>query len=61
MAVEAIDLSIKSLKRQVLDDTEEINEGFNDLIQQVDALIAVKLGVKRTHAFNKQAKATPVP
>jgi hypothetical protein len=42
MAIEALDHSIKAVKKQVQEDTEEINQGLGDLIDKLDSLLAAK-------------------
>ena len=36
MAIEALDHSIKAVKKQVQEDTEEINQGLSDLLRKLD-------------------------
>lgn len=36
MAIEALDHSIKAVKKQVQEDTEEINQGLGDLLGKLD-------------------------
>ena len=36
MAIEALDHSIKAVKKQVQEDTEEINQGLSDLLGKLD-------------------------
>ena len=36
MSIEALDHSIKAVRKQVQEDTEEINQGLGDLIGKID-------------------------